>query len=178
MVKRLWRYRAGVVVAGALIGCGPIRGQEAEQMTPQLVFEDFRFHVYRGSDLRATGRAREVGYRRDTADVTARDIELYMPQMGTNPAFNLKSGQGEGNARRQEFLAGGGLQLTTVDGQVVETAEARYLEAEGLIRGDHPVFIRGPSFGLRGDRFYIEPKTGIVTVQGNLALVARTPGRR
>ncbi len=165
---RLWMLATtGLLVlssTGGLAGCGGSKPQEAERVVPELVLDDVHFRVYREARLTARGTAARATYRRDTADVTAEQIQINFDEARRGPV-RLTAPTGHGNARTRDFVAQGGVRMVQGD-TVATTEEARYTPADGRVHGERPIAIRGPSYHLDGPAFVLDPDTERLEVRG------------
>lgn len=173
MVSRcLTLFAAGwlTVVSGS---CAPSRTDQGnEDVAPELMFDKVGFRVYRGTALTAFGDAERVSFRRDTSDLTAERIDARFP--GTSPSrpeAHVTAARGSGNVGERRFEAEGGVRAEQ-GGQVATTERARYLGADGLIRGDRPIEVRGGRYVVRGPSFTLDPRDQVLRVEGGAAVTA------
>jgi LPS export ABC transporter protein LptC len=124
---------------------------------PELVLDDLKFRVYRDARLAARGTADRASYRRDTSDLGAERIQVNLEQ-SRGDKVRVTAPTGRGNARRREFFAWGGVRLLQ-KGTTATTEEAHYSPADGLVRGDRPIMVRGPDYTLEGPGFFLDPRT-------------------
>ena len=168
MVPRLLMSLAS---AAALIGCGAGRPLGNEGVAPELIFDRFEFRVYRGPELEASGVARRAAFRRDSSDLWADQLSVAFPARPGRAEARFEAGQATGNVRERRFEAAGGVRGTQA-GQVATTERARYARADGLVRGDQPVEVRGPAYTLAGPGFALDPRDGVMRVEGGARVVA------
>ncbi len=133
-------------------------------MVPELALDEVRFRVYRGGRLAALGQAAHATYRRDNSDVSAQEIQVDFEE-ARRGEVHLTAPAGRGNARSRELTAWGGVRLVQGD-TVADTPEARYTSSDGLVHGDKPISIRGPSYRLDGAGFVLDPRTEKLDVVG------------
>ncbi len=172
MVSRfsLWFAAALLTVVGG--SCAPPKPRGNEDVPPELTFDKVAFRVYRGSVLTAVGDAERVSFRRDTGDLAAERIEARFPGSGpARPAARVTAARGTGNVAERRFEASGGLRAEQA-GQVATTERARYVAADGLIRGDTPIEVRGGRFVVRGPSFTLDPGDQVLRVEGGAAVTA------
>ncbi len=158
-------------LAATLLGCGAGRPPETEDVPPELIFDRFEFRVYRGPELEATGVARRASFRRDTSDLSAEKLVVMFPPRPTRAAARLESDTATGNLRERWFEAAGAVRATQA-GQVATTERARYSGADGLVRGDRPVEVRGRASTLAGPGFTLDPRDEVLQVEGGAQVVA------
>ncbi len=143
-------------------------------MPPEIRFEELRFRVYRGERLAAHGTAARASYRRDTGDYTARTVDVLFAATGDRAEAHLTAPRAAGNARTRDLLAAGGVRAVQ-GGDVATTEEARYDPADGLVRGDRPIAVRGSGYAANGPAFVFDPRTSELAIQGGTRVEA---GRR
>jgi LPS export ABC transporter protein LptC len=172
--------KAYLVVASALVsvtGCRLERPQEARQVAPEMRFEDIQFRVYRGNQLESNGHARVANYRRDTTGLAADAIQIGFPEQTGRQATQLSARNGAGTARSRQFTAGGGV-VAHQGAETGATDEAHYSGDDGMVRGDRPVTVTGPSYQLAGPAgFTLDPRTGVMEIAGGARVVAGGEGR-
>jgi hypothetical protein len=154
-----------------LPGCGGERPAETDRVVPEIRFDEVRFRAYRGAVLSATGEAVSAIYRRDTGDLAAGTVRVVLPEGGGRPEVRISAPIGQGNARSRDFLAKGGVRLERST-DVAETEEARYEGEDGLVHGDRPVAVRGRGYALEGPTFVLDPRSGLMDIQGGARLDA------
>lgn len=169
MVKRIWTPMVSGLVAlsGAgllVIGCAERPSRETERVVPELVLEDLKFRVYRDVRLAARGTAQRAIYRRDTGDFGSEGIQITVEQ-ARGGRVDLSAPYGRGNSRSRTFFAWGGVKLVQKRTTAI-TEEAHYLPSDGLVRGDHPITVRGPNYSLAGPGFFLDPQTEELVVIG------------
>jgi lipopolysaccharide export system protein LptC len=138
---------------------------------PELKLEGVRFRVYRGSELRAFGKAERVSLRRDSSELRAEDLEAVLPQSA--PAARITAPEGQGVLGTRVFSASGGVTVTRGD-DVARTERARYVPGPdgGRVLGDDPIVVEGPSYRLAGTGFTLDPSDGTLAIGGGARLVA------
>ena len=181
--QRLWARKALVLTLAvsfvAAPGCRPAKPVEGQGLVPELKLEGVRFRVYRGDDLRAFGDAAAVSFRRDSTDLTARDIVATLPH---DPApVRIVAPEGAGVASARVFTATGGITVSRGD-DVARTERARYAPTPegggGLVTGDRPVVVEGKGYRLEGAGFTLDPARGEIAVRGGARLLAGERGTR
>jgi lipopolysaccharide export system protein LptC len=152
-------------------------------VTPELKLEGVRFRLYRGDTLRASGTAARVSLRRDSTELTARNLSAVLPGAPGAPAserdVRIAAPAGQGVVRARTFAATGG--VTVAQGRTIaRTPTARYepSPAGGLVRGDEPVVVEGDGHTIRGDGFVLDPAAGEIAIHGAVALDAAMAGSR
>jgi hypothetical protein len=138
---------------------------------PELTFDNLSFRVYRGPVLAAEGTARRASFRRDSADASASAVDVLLPATGGHPEARLTAATAHGNLRARWFLAEGGVRASQ-SGQVADSERARYDAADGLVRGDAPVTVRGGGFTASGAGFTFDPQAETVRLTGGTRVVA------
>jgi len=160
-------------------GCRPARPVEAQGLAPELRLEGVAFRVYRGDVLLAFGDAGAASLRRDSTDLTARDIVATLPR-GAAPV-RITAPQGEGVVSARVFEARGGV-IVSRGADVARTERARYAPTPGgqggLVTGDAPVVVEGKGYRLEGNGFTLDPARGEIAVRGGARLVAGGRGAR
>lgn len=149
-------------------------------MVPELKLEQVRFRVYRGEALRATGETAVVTLRRDSTEITARDLVAFLREAEGGEPVRVTAARGEGVLATRRFQASGGVVVARGD-DVARTASARYEPGDGgpgLVRGDEPVTVDGRGYQLSGPRFTLDPATGVIQIDGGTKLVAGTGATR
>jgi lipopolysaccharide export system protein LptC len=167
------------VCASALPGCRANRRPEAQQVPPQLKLEDVRFRVYRGDALRASGDTAQATLRRDSTEVTVRDLVAILRQEDGVPV-RVQTASGHGVLAARRFDATGGVVIERGE-DVARTPSARYEPSEqgpGLVRGSEPITVEGRGYRLDGPRFTLDPATGDLTIDGGTRLIAGTGAAR
>jgi lipopolysaccharide export system protein LptC len=160
-------------------GCRPAKPAEARGLPPELKLEEVRFRVYRGDALRAFGDAAAVSLRRDSTDLTARDLAATLP--GEPDPVRIGAPAGEGVLSARVFEARGGVTVSRGE-DVARTERARYAPSPGggagLVTGDRPVVVEGKGYRLEGNGFTLDPARGEIALRGGARLVAGERGRR
>jgi hypothetical protein len=168
------RFSAGLALICLLAlasGCARARTQRNEQVAPELTFDKLAFRVYRGAVLTAQGVAERASFRRDTADAFAERIEVRLPGTAARPEARVTAVRGAGNLRSRQFAGSAGV-LAEQAGQVAVTERAQYAAADGLIRGDRPIEVRGGRFTVRGPSFTLDPREQVLLIGGGANLSA------
>ncbi len=129
-----------------------------------------QFRAWRGSDLTASGSADRAVYRRDSGELVAFAAQVTVPRPGL-PDLAVSAPELEGDLGARTWAARGGVVLTRGDA-VARTPTARWAEADGIVRGDEPVEVTGPSYRLAGPAFTADPRSGDVEIRGGVRLVA------
>ncbi len=180
--QRFWTRKAGALVLAAslvaAVGCRPAKPVEGQGLVPELKLEGVRFRVYRGDDLRAFGEASAATFRRDSTDLTARDVVAILPR--SPEPVRIEAPSAAGVARARDFTATGGVTVTRGD-DVARTERARYAPAPGrggLVTGDQPVVVEGKGYRLEGAGFTLDPARGDIALGGGARLVAGGRGAR
>jgi hypothetical protein len=176
MVKGFWASAGFLLLTGTALSCAPADTEEKPPVPPELEFEDLTFRVYRGPKLEAEGSARRATYRRDTQDVAAWEVRALLHGVGQAREVNVAAARGQGNLKERAFRAEGGVRLEKQE-EVAETAEAHWSEADGAIRGDEPVVVRGRDYTLRGPGFTMDPRTAEIAITGGVRGSASEEGR-
>jgi hypothetical protein len=136
---------------------------------PELTFEEVVYRVYRGPVLAAEGTAGRASFRRDTGDVAGRDVVARFP--GRRDSAEVAATQVDGNVAMRRFVASGGLHAEQ-GGEVADTERASYDAADGLVRGDRLVTVRGGGFVATGAGFTLDPHEERVRLEGGAHVVA------
>lgn len=161
--------RISVILAAStslafLGGCQRERPRGTTDVPPELTFDGLTYRVYRGSLLTAEGDAVHAAFRRDNSDLDADRITARFPSSGDRAESRIAAQHGSGNLRQHHFQASGGVRAEQ-GAEVAVTEEARYSAADGLIRGDRPVEVRGGSrLVVRGPSFTLDPREQRLTV--------------
>jgi len=132
-------------------------------------FENVHFRAYREGRLTASGEAAEFVYFRNSGELVASTLGVDLPQEGSAPA-RITAPRVVGDVPGRSFEGRGGLLLLRGSDEV-RTESARYLESDGLVRGDLPVEVRGPGFRLTGPAFTLDPRSGELDVRGGARLL-------
>ena len=153
--------------------CRPAQPSEAREVLPELKLDGVRFRVYRGDTLRAFGEAETASLRRDSTELTAKDLVATLPSAPAPVHVTAPSGEGVISARR--FSASGGVVVSRGD-DVARTERARFEpsvgEGAGLVLGDDPVVVTGRGYRLEGSGFTLDPAKGDIAVHGGARLLA------
>jgi lipopolysaccharide export system protein LptC len=148
-------------------------------LAPELKLEGVRFRVYRDDELRASGDAAIVTFRRDSSQLAAREVVAVLPRSPEPVRITAPAATGVASAR--EFEATGGVTVSRGD-DVARTDRARYVPSRdggaGLVTGDRPVVVEGKGYRLEGTGFTLDPARGDITVRGGARLVAGERGAR
>ena len=154
---------------GPLGACGAEDPKENQVAVPEFVLMDLSFRVHRGERLAAWGTADRLAYRRDTGDFRAERIAVRLE--GDAAGEVTVSGQtAAGNPRSRDLQLGGGIRIA--QGRATADSEgARYLPAEGLVRGEGPVTVRAPGSTLSGPRWTLDPRAARLEVLGGTRTV-------
>jgi lipopolysaccharide export system protein LptC len=168
-----------VISSVAAAGCRPAKPVEGQGLAPELKLDGVRFRVYRDDALAAFGEAAAVSLRRDSTDLTARDVEATLPR-GPAPV-RIVAPAAAGVASARTFEANGGITVSR-GADVARTERARYAPAPGggggLVTGDRPVVVEGEGYRLEGPGFTLDPVRGEIAMRGGARLVAGARGIR
>ena len=163
-------------LAVTMSGCASRNAQETDEVPPELTFETLAYRIYRGPALEAEGTARRASFRRDTSDIAAEAVVTRFSRTERHDAARLTASSVEGNLRERRFVASGGVHGEQA-GQVADTERARYEAADGLVRGDRPVTVRGHGFVAEGAGFTLDPRDERVRLEGGTRVTAGGGGR-
>lgn len=146
-------------------------------MTPELKLEGVRFRLYRGDTLRASGEAEQATLRRDSTELTARNLSAVLPD--GQAGVRITAPAGEGIVRARSFSASGGV-VVARGGDVARTASARFEPSPGggRVIGEEPVVVEGEGYRLTGPGFVLDPRAGEIAVRGGVKLDAAVAGVR
>lgn len=166
----------GVLCVEVLPGCRPAEQREVREVVPELKLEKVQFRVWRGTDLRVEGEAREATLRRDTTWLDAHDLLAVLPR-AAGP-IEIRAPHGSGPLSSRVFSADGG--VTVVRGtDVARTPMAQYEPAgEGRVSGAEELTVDGRGYRLQGTGFDFYPATGDLVLRGSPRLVAGLEGAR
>jgi len=171
---------AVAVCASATPGCRARQPTEAEPVVPELKLEQVRYRVYRGETLRASGETAVATLRRDSTELTARDLVALLREESGGPV-RVTAARGEGVLATRRFHADGGVTVAR-DDDLARTPSARYEPGgeggQGLVRGDEPILVQGKGYQLEGPRFTLDPAIGVIDIDGGTKLVAGTGAGR
>jgi lipopolysaccharide export system protein LptC len=165
---------AGVCL-GLALGCRPIGPREERDVVPVLELHGVRFKIYRGDQLTAMGEASTATLRRETGEVTARDLESVLPGAGPVPA-RISAPEGSGDLDDRTFAVAGGVTATS-GSDTARTDRARYEPIDRLVHGDDPVVVTGRGYRLYGTGFVLDPASSELTILSKAKLLAGTEGR-
>ncbi|HET8538719.1 MAG TPA: hypothetical protein VFL83_02485 [Anaeromyxobacter sp.] len=158
-------------------GCRPAKPAEGQGLVPELKLQEVRFRVYRDDRLRAFGDAATVTFRRDSTELTARDVLATLPR--EPEPVRIAAPEGAGVASARVFTATGGVTVTRGD-DVARTERARYApsgdDGAALVTGDRPVTVEGKGYRLEGAGFTLDPARGEIALRGGARLVAGERG--
>jgi lipopolysaccharide export system protein LptC len=140
-------------------------------VVPELKLEGVTFRVYRGETLRAFGEARTSSLRRDSTELSARDLVATLP--GASAPVRITAPVGEGVASSRVFAASGGITVSRGD-DVGRTERARFEPAGegGLVVGEAPVVVEGRGYRLEGPGFTLDPANGDIAIRGGVRVHA------
>ena len=133
-----------------------------------------QFRAWRGAGLTASGAADRVVYLRDSGQVFAYVTRVTVPRPGM-PDLAVSAPELTGDLGARTWSARGGVVLTRGDA-TARTPSASWAEADGMVRGDEPVVVTGPTYRLAGPAFTADPRTGDVDIRGGVRLVAGGAG--
>lgn len=152
-------------------GCRSQKPGEGKDVVPELKLDGVIFRVYRGEALRAFGEARTASLRRDSTDLSARDVVATLPR-GETPV-RIAAPFGDGVASRQVFSAWGGITVSRGD-DVARTERARFEPTAegGRVHGETPVTVAGRGYRLEGPGFTLLPATGDISIRGGVQVLA------
>jgi hypothetical protein len=165
-------FLVGAIALALLGGCHRERPRGTTDVPPELTFDGLTYRVYRGPVLTAEGDAVRAAFRRDNADLSAEQVTVQFPSSGDRPEARIAARHGTGNLRQRKFQASGGVRAEQGD-EVAVTEQARYDAADGLVRGDQPVEVRGGNrLVVRGPAFTLDPREQRLTVAGGAHITA------
>lgn len=162
---------AGALGVGVLSGCGPAKPVEAREVVPELKLEEVRFRVWRGTELRVEGEARQASLRRESTELQATDIRAVLPR-GSEPV-TVRTPRGQGVLASRIFTAQGGVTVERAT-DVARTPSARYepVGQGSRITGEEALVVEGRGYRLQGTGFVFDPATGELDVRGHPRMVA------
>jgi hypothetical protein len=171
MVTRLSALLSAISLALGSGGCAAQKRSEDEDVAPEVRFEQVDFQVFRGPELTASGTAAAARLRRDTNELGVETIRIKFPPKAERQEALVTAARGHGNLAERWFQAEGGVVASQGD-DVAETERARFSSAEGLVRGDSPVEVRGSGYRLTGPGFTLDPTARTVRIDGGAAIRA------
>lgn len=180
MVQRFWRGAAApLALAVSLLGpgCRAPKPAEGSDVVPELKLDGVTFRVYRDGALRAFGEARTASLRRDSTDLSARDLVATLT--GAEAPVRITAPVGGGVVADRVFRASGG--ITVARGDDVATTERARFEPSGeggLVLGDAPVVVEGRGYRMEGPGFTLDPARGDIDVRGGVEVLAGLPEAR
>lgn len=181
MFQRFWtRTAAALALAVSFLaepGCRPEKPAEAAGVMPELKLEGVRFRVHRGDQLRASGEADVATLRRDSTEVSARNLAAVLAR--SEAPVRIAAPAGEGVLSSRVFAAGGGVTIAR-GGDVARTERARYVPGPGggRVTGSDPIVVEGRSYRLLGTGFTLDPADAGLTIGGGARLLAGGGARR
>ena len=180
MFQRSWT-RAPLPLALAvclLVGPACRRGKpvEAQTVAPELKLEGVRFRVYRGSEIRAVGKAERASLRRDSTELGANDLEAILTR--SVPPVRITAPAGRGVLATRVFSASDGVAVSR-GGDVARTERARYVPGPdgGRAAGEDPIAVEGRAYRLMGTGFTLSPGDAEMTIGGGVRLLAGAGAR-
>jgi lipopolysaccharide export system protein LptC len=167
----------GALGVQVLPGCGPAKPVEAREVVPELKLEQVRFRVWRGTELRVEGEARQASLRRDSSELTATDLLAILPR--SPEPVRIRAPRGQGVVSSRVFSAQGGVTVERGT-DVGRTPSARYepVGEGGRVSGDEALVLDGRGYRLQGTGFVLDPSTGDLDVRGQPRFVAGLPEAR
>ena len=157
--------------AASILLVAACQGPEAgTARPPEMRLEGVHFLAYRGPDLALQGEAAELRYLRQTSELEAREAVVVLPRPGV-PDLRIAAPVVEGDVAARTYRASGGVTATRGP-EEARTPSARWSGADGQVRGDEPVEMRGPGWRLTGSSFTLDPATGDADVRGAVRVVA------
>lgn len=175
---RVMALLVGALGVGVLPGCGPVKPMEAREVVPELKLEEVRFRVWRGTELRVEGEARQASLRRDSTELEATDLLAVLPR-GAEPV-RIRTPRGQGVLASRIFTAQGGVTVERGT-DVARTPSARYQpvgEGGSRITGEEGLVVEGRGYRLQGTGFVFDPATAELDVRGSPRLVTGLPEAR
>jgi hypothetical protein len=174
MFQRCWTMAwVGTLILSS-IACRSGQSTEPTALAPELKLDGVHFRVWKGDALRAQGNARQVTIRRDTTQITARDLQAELPSAGQ--PVEISAPEATGLLSTQAFSAQGGVVVVHGD-ERAETDRARYVpgpDGQGTVLGDDPVVVERGALRLSGVGFAFDPRTGELQLGG--PVTTRSPG--
>ena len=170
--SRISAFLAAVIALATTGACHREQPQGTTDVPPELTFDGLTYRVYRGPVLTADGTAAHARFRRDNSDLSADQITSRFPSSGDRAEARIAARQGAGNLRQRQFDAWGGVRAEQGD-EVAVTERAHYDAADGLIRGDRPIEVRGGGrLVVRGPSFTLDPRQQRLTIEGGARITA------
>ncbi len=166
MQRALFACAASIILLSGCTGGEP----PARPPPPEVTLEHVAFRAWRGPEPRASGTADRATYRKDSGEVVAVGAHAIVPRPGV-PDLAVSAPELQGDLGARAWKARGGVVLTRGDA-TARTPSARWAESDGIVRGDEPVEVTGPSYRLAGPAFTADPTTGNVEIRGGVRLVA------
>ncbi|MBI5545764.1 MAG: hypothetical protein HY901_17890 [Deltaproteobacteria bacterium] len=108
-------------------------------MPPEIQLEGVGLKFFRGNELRAIARAQHATFLRNTGDGTAQSVRMRLLPASGRGEIEIVAREIQGNVRRQEATAQGGVRLAETGGAAGVTEVARLFSHERRVTGDRPV---------------------------------------
>lgn len=145
------------ILAAALMaaGCSARPAVDAGVAPPEIVLEGVGFKFFRGSELRATGKANVATFRRDSGDVSAYRVKLNVRKAEGVQAVTLDAVSASGNVHTQLADAAGGVHLADSSDSRGTTERAHLDGKAGLVSGQDPVDVVGQGFRMHGENGFV-----------------------
>ncbi len=135
----------------ALAGCAQQPTTAAGKAPPELELEGAGLRFFRGSELRAVGRAKAATFERETGDLRAQALDLRLVATASRTDVDLRAALGRGNVRSQEADFSGAVKLSQAGAVVAVTDRAHLAGREQLASGADPVDVFGSGYRVRAD---------------------------
>lgn len=144
----------GLLALLAVLGapaCAATPPSDTGEMPPEILLKGVGFRFFRGSELRAVGRAEKATFKKDTGDGTAQGVRARFLPSESRSELEIVTRELTGNVRTQQAVATGGVRLSETGGAAGVTRSARL---DGLIRkaeGDDPVDVVGAGYRMHAE---------------------------
>lgn len=153
----LTKIRPWAVLVGSCTAWGCIARPPSDigEAPPEILLEGVGFKFFRGTDLRAVGRASQATFLRDTGDGMAQNVRMRLLADPERPEIEIVTSNVTGNVRTQQATATGGVRAAEAGGAAGLTATARLDGVGRSATGDDPVDIAGAGYHVHADKGFL-----------------------
>ena len=147
-------------IAGAACQVAP---PQDENLRPEVILTGARLQSYKGSERVATGRAAQVTYQRESADLFASEVLLRFPSRKDEPrgpgpamgAVEVRAPVVVGNRLTRQADGKNGVIVRTGNGMIGRTESAHFEGTTMIATGKEAVSVDGPKYTLKAVGFIL-----------------------